>query len=333
MPHRSRFFRNIRSRLKSTVSALNGSPSWKRDAAAQRELPGEVVDRLPGQRQARHWLALAVDVHQALEHLADVVGADRAHAEPRVHVGRVVGEGDDQLGVGVDRHPVDAGGRGPPGSEGQQAGGQREADNGAEQGSHGALSYAVRKDRSPGRMAMAYSKGSKSAAVRARLDHPVIDGDGHWLEPIPIFLDYLREPAGAAGVEKFVKKAKDTTWYDIAPERADATGASPADVVGRAGRHARPRHRHDPAPVLRAARRLRHRLLRCSTPRSGSSTSSNPDEEIRRARVPRGQPDERRDVRAVQGPHHAGGGRAHAHARGGHRGGDLRRPRARASRW
>ena len=65
---------------------------------------------------------------------------------------------------------------------------------------------------------MAHSKGSKSAAVRARLDHPVIDGDGHWLEPIPIFLDYLRETAGAAVVDKFVKRAKDSTWYDLTPE-------------------------------------------------------------------------------------------------------------------
>ena len=65
---------------------------------------------------------------------------------------------------------------------------------------------------------MAYSKGSKSAAVRARLDHPVIDGDGHWLEPIPIFLDYLEDVAGRAVVDRFVAKAKDTTWYDLPPE-------------------------------------------------------------------------------------------------------------------
>ena len=62
---------------------------------------------------------------------------------------------------------------------------------------------------------MAYSSPSKSAAVRARLDHPVIDGDGHWLEPIPIFLDYLRDVAGPTVVDKFVKRAKDTTWYDL----------------------------------------------------------------------------------------------------------------------
>ena len=61
------------------------------------------------------------------------------------------------------------------------------------------------------------SRASKSAEVRARLDHPVIDGDGHWLEPIPIFLDYLKDTAGASVVDKFVKRAKDTTWYDLAP--------------------------------------------------------------------------------------------------------------------
>ena len=36
----------------------------------------------------------------------------------------------------------------------------------------------------------------------------------------------------------------------------------------------------------------------CSTPRSASSTSANPDEELRRAVRPRGEPDERGDVRA-----------------------------------
>src|SRR5262245_38096680 len=69
---------------------------------------------------------------------------------------------------------------------------------------------------------MAYLKDSKSAAVRARLDHPVIDGDGHWLEPVPIFLDYLREVGGPAMVERFVRRAKEAGWYDMAPhERMD----------------------------------------------------------------------------------------------------------------
>ncbi len=67
---------------------------------------------------------------------------------------------------------------------------------------------------------MAYLKDSKSAAVRAKLDHPVIDGDGHWLEPVPIFLDYLRQAAGPSMVETFVKQAnKDTDWYNMTPDQ------------------------------------------------------------------------------------------------------------------
>jgi predicted TIM-barrel fold metal-dependent hydrolase len=69
---------------------------------------------------------------------------------------------------------------------------------------------------------MAYSTNSRSAAVRARLDHPVIDGDGHWLEPVPIFLDYLRDLAGPSMVDRFVKKAKDVPWYGMSlAERMD----------------------------------------------------------------------------------------------------------------
>ena len=65
---------------------------------------------------------------------------------------------------------------------------------------------------------MAYLKDSKSAAVRAKLNHPVIDGDGHWLEPVPIFLDYLREVGGPSMVERFTRRAKDAGWYDMTPQ-------------------------------------------------------------------------------------------------------------------
>src|SRR5881628_4264625 len=78
---------------------------------------------------------------------------------------------------------------------------------------------------------MLYSTDSKSAAVRARLDHPVIDGDGHWLEPVPIFLDYLREVAGPSVVERFRKMATahiDRGWYDMTPaERLDRRPTRP----------------------------------------------------------------------------------------------------------
>src|SRR5262249_12083386 len=42
----------------------------------------------------------------------------------------------------------------------------------------------------------------KPTEIRAKLDHPVIDGDGHWLEPIPVYLDWLREVGGPSAVEQ-----------------------------------------------------------------------------------------------------------------------------------
>src|SRR5579885_2403032 len=39
------------------------------------------------------------------------------------------------------------------------------------------------------------------AAIRAKLNHPVIDSDGHWVEYHPIILDYLRKVAGNKAAE------------------------------------------------------------------------------------------------------------------------------------
>jgi predicted TIM-barrel fold metal-dependent hydrolase len=132
---------------------------------------------------------------------------------------------------------------------------------------------------------MAYSTDSKSAKVRAQLTHPVIDGDGHWLEPIPIFLDYLKDVAGgstAGAVEKFMKKAGDTTWYDITPtERLER-------------RLMRPTWWGEPANTLDRATAMVPRLFYERLDDFGIDFAlvytslglffvSNPDEELRRA--------------------------------------------------
>jgi predicted TIM-barrel fold metal-dependent hydrolase len=44
---------------------------------------------------------------------------------------------------------------------------------------------------------------SKSAAVRARLNHPIIDSDGHQVEFGPIFLDFLKEVGGASVADRY----------------------------------------------------------------------------------------------------------------------------------
>src|SRR2546422_11100844 len=69
---------------------------------------------------------------------------------------------------------------------------------------------------------MAYVKDSRSAKVRKQLDHPVIDGDGHWLEPMPIFLDYLKQVGGPSLVEHFKSKDVERGWYGMTKaERLD----------------------------------------------------------------------------------------------------------------
>ena len=88
---------------------------------------------------------------------------------------------------------------------------------------------------------MAYLKDSKSAAVRRNIDHPVIDGDGHWLEPMPIFLDYLKGVGGASLVDRFKSKDIERGWYAMTrEERRDKRlhrptwWGEPADTLDRA---------------------------------------------------------------------------------------------------
>ena len=63
---------------------------------------------------------------------------------------------------------------------------------------------------------------SKSAAIRARLSHPIIDSDGHQLEFGPLFFDYLKETGGAAVAERFAGGAGNdrilsANWRELSP--------------------------------------------------------------------------------------------------------------------
>ena len=61
----------------------------------------------------------------------------------------------------------------------------------------------------------------RAAEIRAGLKHPVIDGDGHWMEPIPVFLEYLREVGGAESVDQMrALWRRNSAWYRASwPER------------------------------------------------------------------------------------------------------------------
>ena len=46
---------------------------------------------------------------------------------------------------------------------------------------------------------------NRAVEIHDGLKHPVIDGDGHWMEPIPVFLEYLAEAGGAKSVDNIRK--------------------------------------------------------------------------------------------------------------------------------
>jgi hypothetical protein len=67
-----------------------------------------------------------------------------------------------------------------------------------------------------------------SAAVRARLTHPVIDADGHWIEFEPTLLDYLKQVGGPSMVERYRRNdfsAGLRHWAKMTPEHRRARRA------------------------------------------------------------------------------------------------------------
>lgn len=67
---------------------------------------------------------------------------------------------------------------------------------------------------------------SKSAAMRARLNHPVIDSDGHMVEFEPALFDYLKQVGGSEFVERYKAEWNSInagswgslfSWYRLSP--------------------------------------------------------------------------------------------------------------------
>jgi predicted TIM-barrel fold metal-dependent hydrolase len=68
---------------------------------------------------------------------------------------------------------------------------------------------------------MIEDRTSKSAAIRARLNHPVIDSDGHMIEFEPDVLDYLKQVGGPQIVEAYVSAIAGSrlfSWDHLTPE-------------------------------------------------------------------------------------------------------------------
>jgi predicted TIM-barrel fold metal-dependent hydrolase len=69
-------------------------------------------------------------------------------------------------------------------------------------------------------------KVSRVRALRAKFDHPVIDGDGHLIEPAPLFNHYLQKIGGRQMVERYHRELKEhPTGSRGDRERGDMRGA------------------------------------------------------------------------------------------------------------
>ena len=84
---------------------------------------------------------------------------------------------------------------------------------------------------------------TKSARVRAQLDHPVIDADGHWVELFPVFFEFIEEAGSAAHVDRFRARYghRFHDWYALPDEerrrrrlRRPSYWGMPANVRDRA---------------------------------------------------------------------------------------------------
>lgn len=54
---------------------------------------------------------------------------------------------------------------------------------------------------------------TEAARIRAQLDHPLIDGDSHVIEYMPVLLDYVAQAGGQSAVERLTRGARGPSWY------------------------------------------------------------------------------------------------------------------------
>ena len=65
---------------------------------------------------------------------------------------------------------------------------------------------------------MSQANSSPSGELRARLDHPVIDTDGHMVELFPVIFDYLKQVGGPEMTEKMftsLRRQNNRSWYEM----------------------------------------------------------------------------------------------------------------------
>ena len=64
---------------------------------------------------------------------------------------------------------------------------------------------------------------SRSFEVRQKIDHPVIDGDGHTQEYHPEVIEYFREVAGPELTDRYVNQRLNRAWHSSTHDGASKT--------------------------------------------------------------------------------------------------------------
>ncbi len=73
---------------------------------------------------------------------------------------------------------------------------------------------------------MSGAPASRSAEIRARLTHPVVDADGHYIEVSPVLLDYVQQVGGSGAVEDYVQYFASRDWIAMSPDARRISGVS-----------------------------------------------------------------------------------------------------------
>jgi len=60
---------------------------------------------------------------------------------------------------------------------------------------------------------------SRATEIRAKLGHPVIDADGHLVEVVPVYLDFVREVGGAGAVKQIEALRQQRPWTEMSLEQ------------------------------------------------------------------------------------------------------------------
>src|SRR5438105_15626929 len=84
------------------------------------------------------------------------------------------------------------------------------------------------------------------AQIRAKLNHPVVDGDGHWVEYDPVFAEQMRKVGGDLAADGFLKAmavTRDSLMLSVA-ERKRRRVSMPGFWPRQTG------NTYDPAPAM-----------------------------------------------------------------------------------